>query len=215
MKMKFFTYLICFAVVGHFGAVAQANAIFDDFAQAPPQFGGSGPAPYTPLGELGDATRNIVTVGTFVNGGTYSGNLAANNIDVVWNTFSSPLNLAAAPSILLTGVSWAANPSFPGGLTFNLVLSDGGGPSNTVSSTVADGSTGATATFLTSSFTGVDLSAITQIQLTTTGTNIGAFSVDAVVVTPEPSGLILAGLAVIALFGFSYFRKQQAVAVEA
>lgn len=228
MKMKVFTYLACFAIVGQLGVSAEANTIFDNFEQN--QVAPSDDQAFTFVDSgLGGATA-LRDLNVTSGGGSFSidHNVAFQGVEdelfiltsgtgphifsLVYENITPNFNLDWVDRFILGGVT--------GNTTASIVFSVVDGSSNTssFSDTVVATASSQDVLLSVSGFTGTaDFSDVDQLSLTVTvNGNFQNFQIDTLsAVSPEPSGLILAGLAVIALFGFSYFRKQQAVAVEA
>lgn len=202
-------------------AAANANIIIDDFTDV--QVNNTGALGIGTLGEFtSTADRTFTTTDTAGIPFTAFTSIGGGSLDVFglvpftfsvrWDNFDgtgaslSPAisTLSGALSFALTGVEWSGVSSF------DLTLALEGGTGSIATSTVAAGATLDTIYFFFTDFTpSPDLLDVTSITLSGATSGPGAFAATSLVVTPEPSSLILGGIGLLVMGGYGYRRRRR------
>ena len=226
MKAFSLKIVVLFSVFCTLGSAASANLIFDDF-EAPqgPVVGFNSTSSNDQVGfslvDFGTATRRISGVapgvGNFTsvsidNGGSGQLEVALNNsrFRVAYLSLSPFVNLTSQTSFLLTDVVWTGLAPLNLQILLNQAPDAASPPaSNVANAVVTAGDT--QVEFFLSDFSNVVLSNVTSLVLRSnpSSPSTGAFAASAIVVTPEPSSLILAGLGLGGLIVGGYIRRRK------
>ncbi len=198
-------------------ASASAEFVIDDFSN--PQLNTGLPEIQIPLGDFGfNADRTLSSTGLGITdidnsfaGELFFGAFTPGSFELIYDNFSTgfilpPVNSSPANlSFQLQGVSWAGSTDLQIEIEIRSLALQ-----SIVPIVIPNGTVGENIDFLFSAFNPVVLSQIDTLILRTTGaTFTGMFNADALIVTPEPSSLILGGIGLLVMGGYGYRRRRK------